>query len=551
MRNAVRLLGLVFAALTGYSEEQVAVPWSEIKALYRESLEREILEESGPLLKPPQVYSIDEARYTLAVGDEHTKGEVTLIGKVVSGTLEPIPLFGDDIVITDVTGVSGGTILSSRDDNRMSFLAHTTGSDFQVTMGFVVRPREANNAHVISFEIPHALRNSLDLKLSAQDRLVEAPGVIVASGVRHFPRCSNLCVKYLDPRDMATATVIEIDIFSRIVVLKNRILIATHLLPVRSIPGPVVLRAPEGAKYVASSLGASAIKELGEDRYELNVPPGEKDPFTFDLALEAATDDGGIAFLLPTLEANTGQQGRFVVEEPDDGQVTVTAPGLTSQIPAERLAEALRKETYDPYFMTVEGGEEIALAIKRFQSVRTPTTVLESQYLYCAFEESGNILSILVLEAPPELGTRLVLKAVSGSEIWSLTVNGEKKKVFAGAEETWIIPLEDAQVSYVELAFLRKGPKLGLQGTLEAMVPETGIPSQNLRIGVALPERVELLSLEGPVSATSGDGWKLPAEFVGKPYFFSRSFHKGEGMTLGIVYKEPVNHAESKEGMAQ
>jgi len=32
----------------------------------------------------------------------------------------------------------------------------------------------------------------------------------------------------------------------------------------------------------------------------------------------------------------------------------------------------------------------------------------------------------------------------------------------------------------------------------------------------------------------------MPADFVGKPHLFSRSFHKGEGMKLAISYKEPV-----------
>ncbi len=148
------------------------------------------------------------------------------------------------------------------------------------------------------------------------------------------------------------------------------------------------------------------------------------------------------------------------------------------------------------------------------------------------------------MDVPPDVGARMELKAVPDSEIWSLMVNGARRRVYGGEQDTWIIPLASGQVSHVELAFLRKGPKLGLQGRLEALVPESGLPSQDVRVGVALPARVELLSMEGPVSAASGEAWKLPTEFVGKPYFFTRSFYNGEGMRLAISYKEPVNQPQ-------
>jgi hypothetical protein len=59
---------------------------------------------------------------------------------------------------------------------------------------------------------------------------------------------------------------------------------------------------------------------------------------------------------------------------------------------------------------------------------------------------------------------------------------------------------------------------------------------------------VELLSLDGTVSPARGESWKRPAEFIGKPYYFSRSFYKGEGMSLALAYKEPVNTALAQTG---
>ncbi|MBE7558582.1 hypothetical protein HS125_06430 [bacterium] len=103
-----------------------------------------------------------------------------------------------------------------------------------------------------------------------------------------------------------------------------------------------------------------------------------------------------------------------------------------------------------------------------------------------------------------------------------------------------MIPLDADELSHVELALLAQGDRLGLHGRLETILPETGLAARRLCVGIALPERVQLLSLEGPVSPAPGATWKLPPDFIGKPYLFSRAFHKGEGMKLAVSYKEPV-----------
>jgi hypothetical protein len=305
------------------------------------------------------------------------------------------------------------------------------------------------------------------------------------------------------------------------------------------------LTAPQGAKYISSSLRPSSISRSENDRYELRVPPDEKGVFSVEFALDAAKGGAGLSLVLPAIEGNNGRQGRFVVEEPEDGQVTVTAEELVSQIPVERLGETLGQTiATSRFYMSVPPNGAITLTPRRFQQVATPTTVLASQQFLVSFEENGSVLSVLVLAVPPEVGPRLRLKAVPGAEIWSLKVNKASKKVYAGEEGAWMIPLDSGQLSVVELAFLQQGPKLGLEGRLEAAMPETGLPSQEVQVGVALPARVDLLSIEGPVSPAKAQEHELPAEFVGKQYWFARSFHKGEGMTLAISYKEPVNNRQ-------
>lgn len=181
---------------------------------------------------------------------------------------------------------------------------------------------------------------------------------------------------------------------------------------------------------------------------------------------------------------------------------------------------------------------------KQFETLRTPPIVLDTVSLFTSFEENGNVLSVLKMDIPPEAGSFLTLQAVPDSEIWSLKIDGKKMKIYGKTENgqsQWIIPLVQGKMSHVELATIRQASKLGLYGKLETELPGIGLPARKLYVALALPERVELMSVEGPVSPAAGVDIDPPREFVGKAYHFSRSFHKGESIHIALSYKEPVN----------
>ena len=551
MRTVVLLMALLGACLPAFGQEGGFIPWSEFKTLFRDSVEREVMKRTlaETQQKTHQVYSINEAHYTLRVEGESAQGEVLLSGRILSGEPEPIALFSKEVVVTGLERVTGGGILCSEREPRTCFLPDGTDEEFQLLASFLVRPERDDQSRIVSMGVPYALRNSLDLTLPRGARLVEDPGIADTDGIYHFSASPCLTVRYFDEQDPAVAAVIEIDALSRIQVQKSRILLTTTFAPVRPVPEAVVLLVPDGARYVSSSLKASRIKTLDEGRFELHVPADVGDAFSVKLALNALAGDGDVSFSLPRIEDNTGHEGRFVLDDLEDGEVTATAEGMVSDIPVDGLGEELRKgvEKHRVY-ARVPVNETITLTVKRFQTVATPDMVLDSQSFFSSFEENGNVLSVLIVDVPPEMGARMKLAAVPGAEVWSLTVNGASREVYAGEDDTWLIPLERGQRSHVELAFLTQGPKLGLQGRLEVVLPESGLPSREVCVGVALPERVELLSVEGPVSPARGADWELPAEFVGKPYLFSRAFYKGEGMTLAVAYKEPVNDGHARKG---
>ena len=130
---------------------------------------------------------------------------------------------------------------------------------------------------------------------------------------------------------------------------------------------------------------------------------------------------------------------------------------------------------------------------------------------------------------------------VEQAEIWALTVNGRPERVYDGDDHaSWVVPLASGQASQVELAFLSRDEKLGLHGRLVARVPRTGLSAKEIRVVLGLPARVELMSIEGPVSPAKTDPGKLPASFAGVPHIFTRSFYKGEAFDVALYYREPT-----------
>ncbi|MCC6488639.1 MAG: hypothetical protein IT364_14170 [Candidatus Hydrogenedentes bacterium] len=549
MRLAIALCAGILVCTAARGEEGVFMPWEAFETMYRDRITREIRGEPLVVEVIPQVYAIHEARYRVEATTESAQVQVLISGKVLSGTPAPIPLFGEDAVLTQLEQSSGATIVCSGDTNRIALLPDAVPGEFQLLARLLVRVKDEGDVRAIAFGIPTALQNSLSISLPAESKLLECPGIQDVDGTYCFAASKQFRATFAGKEHMEAVAPIEIDALSRIEVRDSRLYLTMHCVPLRPLTGALDVRVPQDAKLFSSSLQGSTGEPSSEGICTLRLPPGYQDPFTLEFVVENVVDGTPLELTLPAVAGNTGRQDRCIVEDPEDGQIAVAADDLVSRVPVERLGPAFAEQLVSSrYFMTVPAGGVLTLTPTRYQQVSAPSTVLEAIYFFNSFEENGKVLSILVMDVPPETGPRMTLKAIAGAEIWSLKVNGASKKVYTGEDGTWMIPVESTGVSHVELAFLQEGTKLGLQGRLEATLPETGLASQDVRVGIALPARVDLLSLEGPVSPSDGASWQVPAEFVGKPHFFSRAFYRGEAMTLAVSYKEPVANSPHLQG---
>jgi hypothetical protein len=521
--------------------------------LYRESIEREV---RASIAKPKKrqtslVYSVDSARYTAAVTNQGAAIDVQLSGRVLSGTPAPIPLFGEGVIVTDIVCPTEGYAAVLSKGEVVALLPPETPGPFEVSARIFAETIETDTGRKVMVDIPRALQNTLSVSLPEEAQLLDAPGLPDEEGVYRFAARGDLSLTFAAGRGLAAADAeaVEMDGFTRIRVERDRLFLTTYLVPLRPLPPAITVRPPEEANFVGASLRASRIARQEDGGYVLDTSGLDEAPLWIEFAREIPAAADAIELSLPAVVDNRGQTGRFALMEPDDIQVSVTAEGLVDALPVERLGQALAEAaTGQQRFRSVPADALLTMTFHRYTPVETPTTVLAHQTLYSVFEENGSVLSTLMLEVPPEVGPRLRLAAVPDARVWSLTVNGMRRQVFSGEDGQWVVPLDGDTVSKVVLSYLREGKRLGLHGRLETTLPETGLAARDVRIGIALPERIDLLNIEGPVGPASGKGWETPGDFDGRTFFFSRAFYNGEGMTVGVAYKEPVDTTQMAKG---
>lgn len=532
---------LCLGALCAYGGES-DFPWAELKELYRSQITHELLAaEAKPESAPVAV--IDAARYRLHIGAERVEGEVEIAGRLISGMPVAMPLFGPALVLREVGEVVGASLIPAGEGGGVRLLPVAGAESFRVAATFLVQSVEERGAHSLTLTIPSALLSQVQLQLDDGLRLLEAPGIPGPAGEYYLATAGTLQLRYTTATAELERLAPEVDLFTRVVVSPRRVLLEIHGAPARALSEGAVFRLPAGAQLLNTSLKPSEFVPDAGGGYALARAGDSLSPFEVECALTIPEDGSALSFSLPAIDGNVGREGRFLVVEPDDGQVVVQGENLVTNIPIAQLGEGFEVGG-STHFMRMPTAQPITLTVTRFKAEKVMDTVLETQTLHVTFDETGRSLSTLRLELPADIGPRLVLEPVAGSEIWSLAVNGAAKQVYTDAQGAWVVPLDSGQVSVVELAFLREGEPVGLHGTLQVDVPQTGLGAKTLFIGVDLPKRVELQSVEGPVNTTPASEAARPTGLTDTPYVFTQPFYKGGGMRMSVTYKEPVNNTK-------
>lgn len=537
-------LGLLLSSFAAASEENVTLPWEEFKTLYRDQLQREFAEQH-PTAEKPFLYSIDAVSHSVTVQGSQVQARMLIRGQVISGQPQAIDLFQSAAVLSAAESVNGGTLLYA--DKRYQFLPKKRR--FQLDLQFLHALEEDSESEFVRLPVPEALRNQLQIHLADGYQLLNPPGLADAQDNYYFSPRQELTLRFASQQQLAQAKPIEISGLHLIEMQGEQAMLSSYYFSHQALSQTLDIPMPAGARFLSTSLKPS---DVSQDAQKVSIRVGGISPqqlFTLQYTL-APQSSGAYQFALPAIADNTERSNYLLVQEIDGGQVKLT--DQYPQISAARLDANLQNiaQNHAGSLFEIPSSSQVALNYQRFAGVGTPEVVLDGMYFYAAFEESGSMLAVLKMTLPAAAGPRLQLQKVPGAKIWSLQVNGEKKQVYALDESSWIIPLAQGRVSEVELAYLLESDKLGLQGRLEAQIPATHLPTRRVFVGVALPPRVDLISLEADLSQAKGEGWELPSSFIGKPYFFSRAFYTGAGMPVALFYKEPVQF-KANSGDAQ
>jgi len=338
-----------------------------------------------------------------------------------------------------------------RDKEQGIFFWPDKEKSFHINISFLLPVQEDSRSRYIRFSPPKALKNTLALKVPPGFRLLDQPGIKSDTGIYHFGFKDSVKIRFSDKKALTAAKVVEIDALSRIRIQGRQAIVSAVFYPVQSISEPFSLELPDEALYISSSLKKSWITKSARNTFQIKLPTGSKETFTLAFAYNESASPGRFSVSLPVIKDNNGNQGIFTLEQPEDGQINLTGETPAVQIPAAALNKKLFQTHKDnPRFLKIAAGEKIGLQIRKYQTVRTPSIVLDSISFYSSFEENGSILNLLIMDVPPETGMRLSLKSIPEAEIWHLKVNQRKAKIYGDQgnspdsqqRDRWIVPLE-------------------------------------------------------------------------------------------------------------
>ncbi len=510
--------------------DSITLPWQEFKQLYRDKLTQELQPESE---ETPFLYTLDAISHHWSLGAQHAQAHIDIKGRVLQGEDETIPLFPLSVAIHQIDSQQGGVLVQTQQHYSWRPLAENKA--FELKLRLLLPIEEDQQSAYIQLQSPPAVVNRLRLSLPTGLQLLNPPGIQHQQDY-YFDPSQALKIRFIAEQSRQLQRPLEIDALHRLSFQEQHARLESHYASQQNQARPLAIPVPAHYQYISSSLKPSQVR-LQDKKLHVQLEAGDKH-FSLQWQIQAEKTDH-YQFELPQIINNNAYQGALLVDTPDAGQIHWQKP--LHRLPISRLPATLRAKA-DKHAQFSQVSAPLTLHIQRFNTVSTPDVVLDSVYFFLALEDNGSLLWTLKITTPASAGPRLYLDPVPGAEIWSLTVNGQNKHVYALEQGQWVIPLAQGAASAVSLSYLLKGDKLGLQGRLDAQLPGLALPSQHLYLGLSLPKRLELVSLEADLMPHNKEGkWPIPRQFKGKHYFFEKAYDSGEGLSLSLFYKEPLD----------
>ena len=538
MRQLILSTAVMLASQVVRADNSLTLPWDEFKTLYTEKIQQQF-DDDKKVIDVQSIMSIDEARYKVSVNGTEAIVEVLISGKHLQGKAEPIRLFDHQVAISQINNVEGGAIISDESGYIFYIDSSENNKTFKLNVTLVVSLLEDRQSQKLSFTIPTAVLNVLDVELPLETELIEYPGIQQSLQRYYFSPDEQLTLRFADASNR-DEQIVDVDTFTQIELEGDKYIFTLHGVSDQFSRQDVTLSFQESLRYLDSSLPASRLKQVGKNKLQINTSKTEGENFIVRFEMEAK--ESLVSLEIPKFSNNIGQQNSFQIIEPVEAQINLTGKNITRGLSYNRLPVSLRKNAH--VLGNYNQAEQFNLKLKRFEEVKSPEIVLDELYFYTSFADNGHEISVIRIELPENSGDRLFLNSIPNTEIWSLLVNGNKQEVFTRRNDdqkpVWVIPLSENGRSIVELTYLQKHKKLGLEGKLPIIIPETGLAAHKVFVSIGLAERLELVAVEGELAPAENAECPMVQNFSGKSYLFEYPFYRGKSMQAAIFYKEPL-----------
>ena len=167
MKLLILFIGIVFSTTPYAIESTVTVPWQAFDSIYKEQIEQDLKKAEIP--EPDPLIALESIQYDLTVQGEQVIGTIAIAGSVLVGDPDPLPLFGENLAVTNTLEATNAVMLA--DAGRYYLYTYDAGVfsiRFEVSLpiaDFQVKPR-------LEFEVPTAVRNELKITLSERLQLL-------------------------------------------------------------------------------------------------------------------------------------------------------------------------------------------------------------------------------------------------------------------------------------------------------------------------------------------------------------------------------------------
>lgn len=531
MRSLFCLLVFLLISYRGDAE----LPWKQLLELKEESVRRDLKDKLVPPVQE-SIYSFHEAIWSIEVHEKHASGNVFIKGSALEGELQTMGLFNENLIIKDIGPLHNCLLLN--EDNEVKLRAKKAG-DFNLKLQFYLAIESDENETWLNTRIPPALKNSLNLTLPKGLKLSNNPGVKTKENQYFLKANDELLLHFKKQFHEEQKPRHRIKSLSKILIHEGELMLQSYFHSEDPKLKEVEILTSKKLKYHSTSLSPTRLK-INDNNIKANISGNQSRTFFIRFSL---TDQTKVLLDVPLPKVLKNEISHsYLIQSPGEGfHIKLKGDGLKRIVNLpQQMGQLLSISANDKAFRC-SLSHNIKIDYEKFKQSFEKKIVLEQLNMLTSFLENGETLTVLEFEIDKREEAHLEMKNVPGAKLWSLEVNGSEKQVFE-KENVWIIPLASEKRSKIKIAYLSQGESIKLHGKVSCILPYTGWKARQLKVVFGLPKRVELITLEGPVTSAASNKNHSLKELEGKPYWFHKPFYKGEKILFSLAYREPVKN---------